>query len=77
MGQRREGKYVFLNGTLNDVQNNHSLTVNTVRYEVDSSSGAAITGGSLGTDVYNLGEFQLHWGSKEGQGSEHTINGER
>ena len=44
---------------------------------MDSSSGAAITGGPLGTDIYRLGEFQLHWGGKEGQGSEHQINGER
>ena len=55
----------------------HSFINNAVRYEVDSSSGAAITGGPLGTTIYKLGEFQLHWGVKEGQGSEHQINGER
>ena len=56
----------------------HALKIaNVVRYHVDNSAGAAISGGPLGAVSYRLGEFQLHWGSKEGQGSEHMLEGER
>ena len=72
------GREVRIPQSLTDLQNNHVLLkINKVRYIVDGSSGAAITGGPLGDIPYRLGEFQLHWGSKEGQGSEHEIDGER
>jgi len=48
----------------------HTLQVN-----VDESYGARISGGPL-NNSYILNQFHLHWGSKSGQGSEHTLNGE-
>ena len=47
-----------------------------VKVTVDESVGAAISGGPL-TGDYTLAQFHLHWGSKSGQGSEHTVDGKR
>jgi len=47
----------------------------TLKFSVDESYGARISGGPL-NNSYILNQFHLHWGSKNGQGSEHTINGE-
>ena len=46
-----------------------------VQFNVDESYGARISGGPL-NNSYILNQFHLHWGSKPGQGSEHTLNGE-
>jgi len=47
----------------------------TIQFNVDESYGARISGGPL-NNSYILNQFHLHWGSKPGQGSEHTLNGE-
>ena len=47
-----------------------------MKYNVDEMMGASISGGPL-SDTYTLAQFHLHWGSENGQGSEHTLNGER
>lgn len=39
-----------------------------------SQKGSELTGGPL-KDTYVLEQFHLHWGSQEGKGSEHTIDG--
>ena len=49
-----------------------------MKYTVDGTSGASISGGPLPADTaYNLAQLHLHWGDKRGQGSEHTVNGMR
>ena len=48
----------------------------TVQFAVDESLSASISGGPL-SERYILNQFHLHWGSKSGQGSEHTVDGER
>ena len=45
-----------------------------IKFTVDESNRAGISGGPL-TSSYTLAQFHLHWGSRRGQGSEHTING--
>lgn len=35
---------------------------------------AVLQGGAL-DGVYRLAQFHIHWGSCEGQGSEHTVDG--
>jgi len=47
----------------------------TLKFSVDESHGARISGGPL-NNSYILNQFHLHWGSTNGQGSEHTLNGE-
>ena len=47
-----------------------------VQFSVDESFGASISGGPL-SERYTLNQFHLHWGSQVGQGSEHTVDGER
>ena len=47
-----------------------------MKFAVDESYGASISGGPL-SESYTLNQFHLHWGSKSGQGSEHTVDGER
>ena len=47
-----------------------------MKFNVDEMMGASISGGPL-SDTYTLSQFHLHWGSENGQGSEHTLNGER
>ena len=47
-----------------------------VKFGVDESFEAAISGGPLDAE-YTLSQFHLHWGSQPGQGSEHTIDGDR
>ena len=47
-----------------------------VKYSVDESYGASISGGPL-DGSYTLNQFHLHWGSQRDQGSEHTIDGHR
>ena len=46
----------------------------TIKFTVDESNGAGISGGPLASS-YTLAQFHFHWGSRRGQGSEHTING--
>ena len=46
----------------------------TIKFTVDESNGAIVSGGPL-ANSYTLAQFHFHWGSKRGQGSEHTING--
>ena len=47
-----------------------------VQFSVDESYAASISGGPL-SEIYTLNQFHLHWGSQSGQGSEHTVDGER
>ena len=47
-----------------------------VKYTVDESYGASISGGPL-DGSYTLNQFHLHWGSQRDQGSEHTVDGHR
>merc|ERR1712038_2191742 len=51
------------------INNGHSL-----KYSADEAYGASVSGGPL-NGSYTLNQFRLHWGSKHGQGSEHTVNG--
>ena len=48
----------------------------TVKFTVDESEEATISGGPL-NGSYILHSFHLHWGSQNDQGSEHTLDGER
>ena len=41
------------------------------------SQNEYLSGGPLGTDKYHFWHFNLHWGSSECDGSEHTIDGHR
>lgn len=43
--------------------------------KVVCNAESTITGGPLGSDVYKLAQFHLHWGSEDSRGAEHTING--
>ena len=47
-----------------------------MKYTVDESYGASISGGPL-NGSYTLNQFHLHWGSQRDQGSEHTVDGRR
>ena len=44
-----------------------------VEFSVDPNNGASISGGPLSA-TYKLDHFDLHWGSRNGQGSEHKID---
>ena len=43
---------------------------------MDESNGASISGGPL-NESYTLAQFHFHWGSKQDQGAEHTVDGHR
>ena len=47
-----------------------------MKFTVDESYGASISGGPL-NGSYTLNQFHLHWGSETGQGSEHTLDEHR
>ena len=47
-----------------------------VKFTVDESFGAGISGGPL-NGSYTLNQLHLHWGSQSDQGSEHTVDGQR
>ena len=51
------------------VNNGHSFNV---EFD-DSQDNAVLKGGPL-SDSYRLIQFHFHWGSSDGQGSEHTVN---
>lgn len=34
-----------------------------------------LRGGPLGSDVYKLQQWHCHWGARNGEGSEHTVDG--
>ncbi len=38
-------------------------------------SGSELVGGPLQDDQYLLEQYHCHWGSSEGKGSEHTVDG--
>ncbi|XP_073717294.1 carbonic anhydrase 4-like isoform X1 [Misgurnus anguillicaudatus] len=44
--------------------------------QVDIPNTLTVSGGNLG-DTYKAVQFHLHWGTKGGPGSEHTIDGEQ
>lgn len=44
------------------------------RVDVDGT-GSELTGGPLGDNIYKLEQFHCHWGSSNGKGSEHTVDG--
>ncbi|KFP85445.1 Carbonic anhydrase 2, partial [Acanthisitta chloris] len=54
----------------NIVNNGHSFNV-----EFDDSSDKSVLQGGALDGVYRLVQFHIHWGSCEGQGSEHTVDG--
>lgn len=37
--------------------------------------GSTLTGGPLHDDIYQLEQFHCHWGCRDEQGSEHTVDG--
>ena len=53
----------------------HRITI-AVEFNVDPKNRASIYGGPL-TGTYNLDHFDIHWGSRQGQGAEHKIDEER
>uniref|UniRef100_A0A8C3BEK6 Carbonic anhydrase n=1 Tax=Cairina moschata TaxID=8855 RepID=A0A8C3BEK6_CAIMO len=58
-------------GTAKSIVNNgHSFNV-----EFDDSSDKSVLQGGALDGVYRLVQFHIHWGSCEGQGSEHTVDG--
>nr|XP_025035254.1 carbonic anhydrase 2 isoform X2 [Pelodiscus sinensis] len=56
----------------NIVNNGHSFNV-----EFDDSSDKSVLRGGALTGTYRLIQFHIHWGSCEGQGSEHTVDGKQ
>ena len=42
--------------------------------EVENDDRAFLAGGGL-PGIYKLAQFHWHWGSSDGQGSEHRLNG--
>ena len=54
------------------VNNGHSIQFN---YIGDKSTAPTITGTALNGDKYLLAQLHSHWGSRKGEGSEHTIDG--
>ncbi|NWT50118.1 CAH2 anhydrase, partial [Erythrocercus mccallii] len=54
----------------NIVNNGHSFNV-----EFDDSSDKSVLQGGALDGVYRLVQFHIHWGSCDGQGSEHTVDG--
>ena len=45
--------------------------------KVDLKKVPNFSGGPVGKDVYQFLQFHFHWGSKDKQGSEHTVDGKR
>uniref|UniRef100_A0A8C4VIC3 Carbonic anhydrase n=1 Tax=Gopherus evgoodei TaxID=1825980 RepID=A0A8C4VIC3_9SAUR len=54
----------------NIVNNGHSFNV-----EFDDSADKSVLRGGALEGTYRLIQFHIHWGSCEGQGSEHTVDG--
>ncbi|ESN90579.1 hypothetical protein HELRODRAFT_71060 [Helobdella robusta] len=50
--------------------NGHSVQV-----ELSESATSSFSGGPAEDRTYNLKQFHFHWGSKDGVGSEHKVNG--
>jgi len=51
-------------------------TGTSLKFAFDSATNApTVTGGRLGTDVFEFAQFHWHWGSVSTQGSEHTLDG--
>ena len=44
-----------------------------MEFSVNPENDASISGGPL-NGSYKLDHFELHWGSRQGQGSEHKID---
>ncbi|XP_047505126.1 carbonic anhydrase 1-like [Pieris napi] len=45
-------------------------------WRVDENGyNSELRGGPLGSDVYKLQQWHCHWGAKNGEGSEHTVDG--
>lgn len=40
-----------------------------------NGEGSELTGGPLGSDVFQIEQFHCHWGCSDGKGSEHTVDG--
>ncbi|XP_076449330.1 carbonic anhydrase 2-like [Babylonia areolata] len=56
-----------------------TLTLSNNGHTVKAACGnrqSTLTGGPLGSRVYRLDQFHLHWGSLDQRGSEHTIDGQ-
>ena len=47
-----------------------------MQFNPDDNQIFTIRGGPLNDDEYQFAQLHFHWGSNNGQGSEHTIDGE-
>ena len=62
-------RYGYVSGKI--VNNGHAPTLN-----IDKTKGTChLTGGPLGNSKYKLQQLHFHFGCKDGEGSEHTVNG--
>lgn len=50
---------------------------NPVKLTPDDPTGFTITGGPLGSEIYQLSYIHPHWGCVDGEGSEHVMNFKR
>ena len=65
-----DNRYGFVSGRI--VNNGHAPTLN-----IDKTKGTCLlSGGPLGYNKYKLQQLHLHFGCKDDEGSEHTVNGE-
>ena len=48
-----------------------------VEFEVEKPNGLTMTGGPFKEEKYQFHQLHFHWGSKNKQGCEHTIDGKR
>lgn len=56
--------------SLDIINNGHSVQVTFA----DDKDASTLTGGPI-TGIYRLKQFHFHWGSSDGKGSEHTVDG--
>ena len=61
-----------LNFNFSAKNNGHALVVSFLDHDREYN----VSGGGL-TGVYTTVQFHFHWGSKNSQGSEHTMNGNK
>jgi carbonic anhydrase len=53
----------------------YTNTGETAKFTPSNPELLNITGGPLGSNVYQLAQFHFHWGCEDSKGSEHTIDG--
>jgi len=59
------------------VNNGHTLQVNIKGSSIGTCGDnmPQVTGGTMGSDVFEVAQFHLHWGNESTVGSEHTLDG--